>query len=91
MKHALCCENIRGNKTEDEEGSEKVKLDSALMGVCSSIECICIMVVLICVGSVFTMRLFILYQFEFALFIGNTRGWLKLDLTKLEGADSRFH
>ena len=85
MKHALCCENIRGDKTEDEEGSEKIKLNSALMGVCSSIECICIMVVshytklnVHGVTSVLWLYLYILCATQ-------------PRLTKIEGVDSRFH
>ena len=85
MKHALYCENIRGNKTEDKEGSEKVKLDSALMGVCSSIECICIMVVshytnlnVHGVTSVLWLYLYILCATQ-------------PSLTRLAGVHSRFH
>ena len=85
MKHALCRENIRGDKTEDEEGSEKVKLDSALMGVCSSIECIGIMVVshytklnVLGVTSVLWLYLYILCATQ-------------PRLTRLAGVHSRFH
>ena len=85
MKHALCRENIRGDKTEDEEGSENVKLNSALMGVCSSIECICIMVVshytklnVLGVTSVLWLYLYILCATQ-------------PSLTRLAGVHSRFH